>query len=611
MLDYRIDVRRPAAREVDVTLEFAVADVAAGASSDAATVELFLPSWTPGSYLVREFARHLGRVRAVDVATVREVPCRKVAKNRFRIDGAPRGGRVRLHWKVHAAELTVRTADVTDQHALWNHACLLLWPSGADGLLARLTVTVPSGWSVACALTREAASGAADPDHVVTAGGVPVRFAPAPLDRVMDAPLLAGRLARQEFVAAGVAHTVVLEGLGPVETPARLAADLQAIVESAAALFGGPLPYARYLFLCVFTVDGHGGLEHGDSTTLLAPRTALASDKGYFDFVSLAAHEPFHAWNVKRMRPAELWRYDYERENYTEFLWLIEGWTAYYDDLLCLRAGVFSRRQYLDAAARNVNAMLAAPGRFELSLRESSFDAWIRLYRPDANTRNSSQNYYVNGAVAAMCLDLWLRRESRGARSLDDVVRSLWTQTYARGRGYTLADVEQALVAAGGAGAVQFLESLVADRLEPDLGALLAAVGLELRTADTDRCWLGVQFENGTTIVAAVTAGAPAHVAGLHAGDEVLAIDGLRTDPARWQDVWQAVAKVGKPLTVLHARRGLIGSCQVVPQASPGTVSLVPKADADDGALALLASWLPERTAPSGTPSAAAPPTAK
>jgi predicted metalloprotease with PDZ domain len=620
VLEYRIDVRRPAAREIEVVLEFVPGELPGAVDAEPSaegrgqtstrrpdeetSIELFLPTWTPGSYLIREYSRHLGRLQVTDAADGTGLPCRKVAKNRYRIALRARERRVRVGWRVHAHELTVRTADVTAEHAYWNHACLLLWPCGAESVPARLTIRVQDGWDLACTLPRAAR---ADLDPVDGAVSGPIVFAPASFDRIMDTPVLAGRLQRLDWRTRGVPHTVVLDGLGPISVPPRLASDLQAVVEAAADVFEGALPYQRYLFASLFTAEGQGGLEHADCTTLLAPRTALATDKGYLDFVSLAAHELFHAWNVKRMRPAELWRYDYERENYTEFLWLIEGWTAYYDDLLCLRAGVCTRQQYLEAAARNVNAMLAAPGRFALSLRESSFDAWIRLYRPDANTRNSSQNYYVNGAVAAMCLDLWLRRETRGARSLDDVVRALYQSTFSQHRGYTMADVQRVLADVAGAGAGGFLSGLLDGALDPDLRTLLAAAGIALRTNDADRPFLGVQFESASTVVAAVTGGSPAHEAGIAPGDELIALGGVRVDAARWQDVWQSLAKVGAPLPLLYARRGLVATGAVVPRGSPGTVTLAVDATADASARALLAGWLVERPPPATAEIAAAP----
>jgi predicted metalloprotease with PDZ domain len=596
VLEYRLDVLHPANREILVTLEVTPAEAwkgaqAAGPSSDDQSsdgpFDLFLPTWTPGSYLIREFSRHLGRVEALEVATGMPVRCEKVTKNRFRLHTRAPQHRLRITWTAHAHELSVRTADLTAEHAYWNHACVLLWPVNGRALDAGLTVAFPAGWELATALPTAAA-----PRPV--GDGLEIVLRARDLDHAMDSPCLAGRFRRLALPVAGVVHEVVLEGLGPVEVPGRLSTDLAAVIAQAASVFGGALPYAGYTFLCLFAADGHGGLEHAESTTLLMGRTALTTEKGYREFLSLAAHELFHAWNVKRLRPAEFWLYDYENENYTGFLWLIEGWTAYYDDLLCQRAGVFTRAHYLEAAAKNVQAMLAAPGRFRSSLCESSFDAWIRLYRPDANSRNSSQNYYVNGAVAAMCLDLWLRRESQGRRSLDDVLRGLYRTTFENGRGYGWQDVHDALREAGGDAAIAWLGGLVLDRLDPALQEVLGWAGVRVRHRDTDRPYLGVHFDGGTTVVASVTHGSPAFTAGLHPGDEILAVASLRVDGARWADVWNAVAKVGTPVPVLFARRGIVGSCQAVPLASPGSVSLEIDEAADAGAKNLLAGWLPE-----------------
>lgn len=580
-LEYRLDVRRPATREVGLQLEFRPDDHPEAAVADGAC-ELFLPTWTPGSYLLREYSRHLSRVVAKDASTGQAVAVQKTAKNRFRLAGLQKGQRVVVAWTVYAHELSVRTADLTHEHAYWNHACLLLWPVGARAASARLCVSHSADWQVACALPQEPARGE----------GQTVLLA-VDLAAAMDAPVLVGRFQSMAWDVDGVPHEAVFDGLGAVAVPARLVPDLRAVVEQARAVFGGALPYERYLFQCLFTADGHGGLEHAASTTLLMGRAALTSEAGYREFVSLAAHEHFHAWNVKRMRPTEFWDYDYERENHTPFLWLAEGWTAYYDDLLCLRAGVFTRRQYLDAAAKNVQGMLAAPGRFRLSLRESSYDAWIRLYRPDENTRNSSQNYYGNGAVAAMCLDLWLRRATRGAASLDHVVRALYAATFGCGRGYGLDDVHRALAAVGGEGAVALLESLVGDQLDPPLAELLAAFGLRLVARDAERPYLGVHFDGGVT-VGSVSRGSPAYEAGVHPGDELLAVDSLRVDGARWAETWSAVARVDKPVELLLARRGIVLRLTAIPQPSPGTVAIEIDDAATPEAKQLLAGWLPE-----------------
>ena len=202
------------------------------------------------------------------------------------------------------------------------------------------------------------------------------------------------------------------------------------------------------------------------------------------------------------MRPRELWSYDYESENYTRLLWVMEGWTAYYDDLIVARAGRMRHRDYCAAMAKNVQGMRAAPGRFELSLEESSFDAWIRLYRPDENTRNSSQNYYGNGAVAAMCLDLGIRRATQGARSLDDVVRELWASTYEQGRGYELDDVHRAIREVASDELVERLQALVTGPLDPELDDLLSDAGIALQIHDDGKPFLGVALKSGTTRIA-------------------------------------------------------------------------------------------------------------
>lgn len=571
--------------QLDVPLSALPAAATVGSS-----IEFFLPTWTPGSYLIREFARHLSRIEATNPSTGHLLACSKVRKNRFRIDLAAAETSVRLRYRVYAHELTVRTADVTDAHGFWNHACVLLWPVGAPSLPARITVDFPQDWDLACALSIDADP----PDHAAPTGCRRITLRADDMEHAYDSPCLVGTFARCSWQVAEVAHEAVLDGLAGVKPPATLIGDLKRVVEAAAAVFDAPLPYARYLFLCLFTADGHGGLEHRDSTTLLMSRTALHSDKGYREFLALAAHELFHAWNVKRMRPVEFWQYDYENENYTTFLWLLEGWTAYYDDLLCLRAGLMSRSDYLAIVAKSIQAVLTSPGRLRSSLSESSFDAWIRLYRPDENTRNSSQNYYVNGGIAAMCLDLMVRITTGGQRSLDDVLRRLYRGTFGANRGFTAEDVRAAITAETNAAIAEQALALVHGNLTPDLAALLTGVGIRLVVRDTERPYLGIQFEPSNTVVAAVTAEAPAHAAGIQPGDEILAIEDLRVDSSRWQDVFASVARAGTPLNLLLARRGAILRLQATPSNSPGTVSLETDAEATTLAVFLRDQWLPD-----------------
>lgn len=587
-IDYTITVGG-ASGELSVALEIPMpADV-----RDRGRFELFLPTWTPGSYLIREFAKHLSRVEAKDAGNGTPLPLRKIAKNRFEVLETRQVERLRIDYRVYAHELTVRTADVTGDHAFWNHACILLWPVGDDNREARITLDLPAGWDVATALPRSA-----EPSRVqVTRQRITLLA--SGMEHAFDSPVLTGTVQRVPWTTRGIPHEVVLDGLEGVAPPPTLAQDLHRIVEVAADVFGLPLPYERYVFLCLFAADGHGGLEHSESTTLLFSRTSLRSDKGYREFLALAAHELFHAWNVKRLRPAEFWRYDYEQENYTSLLWLLEGWTAYYDDLLCLRAGLLTPADYLGIVAKSIQSLWNTPGRRQSSLHESSFDAWIRLYRPDENTRNSSLNYYAHGAIAAMCMDLEVRAVTNGARCLDHVLRHLYANTFTAGRGFTEHDVWAAFEAIADARVAEQARRLVHDHLEPNLGEVLAGIGVKLELRDTERPHLGLQFDAGATTVGSVTRDSPAHRAGLQPGDEILAIHNLRVTSTTWPDVFQAVAAVGRPLEVLFARRGAVRSTSATPEPGQGTVTLT-LAEASEAIASLRNGWLPS---PRSTPS--------
>ena len=572
-LTFHIDVTRPAERQVHVR--------ATWSEPGAERVEFFLPTWTPGSYLLREYARHVSRVCAYEQGTERPLACVKIAKNRWSVEGAAAG--VELRYRVYTHELTVRTADVDAQHAYWNHACLLLWPRGHRDAEAVLVVDHPIDWSLSCSLQADQVTSEDRRRCTLRASG---------LDEALDAPVLIGHTQRLEWQVDGVDHAIELDGLASIHPPPTLTEDLAAIVRAARDVFGGELPYRRYVFQALFSGDGYGGLEHRDSSTLLMPRTSLTTAKGYRDFLGLAAHELFHAWNVKRMRPDDFWDYDYEAENYTRLLWLIEGWTAYYDDLLVTRAGRMTHAEYCATMAKNIQNMRASPGRLELSLEESSFDAWIRLYRPDEDTRNSSQNYYGNGAVAAMCLDLGIRRATAGERSLDHVLRALWQRTFEQGRGYQLEDVHRAVADVAGGELVDKLVRLVAGPLDPELDDWLRDVGICLEAHDAGKPFLGLALKAGTTRVASVTRGGPACAGGVAPDDELLAFADLRISNSTWQTVLASVASLGEPLAVLVARRGVVRRLEVTPSAGPGTTRLVLDPSPTSAQLNAREAWL-------------------
>ena len=554
-LHFRFDLRAPEQRRIVVSLQVGRATLAQ-ATDGADAAEFFLPTWTPGSYLIREYSKHLGPVLATDLATEKPLRVEKSHKNRFRVHGLAGITKLRLDYWVYAHELSVRTCDVTAEHAYWNHACVLLWPVGKKNLTAEVVVDLPQEWSIAGGCPVVAQPGQA-------------RYALPNLDAALDAPFVAGRLQMIDIESRGVTHRLALDGVDGARIEGKFINDVRTVLERCADVFDGSFPYPRYTFLCLFANSGYGGLEHADSTTLLSPRTALAGGKAYQEFLGLLAHELFHAWNVKRMRPAELWDYDYEVENLTPMLWLAEGWTAYYDDLICRRAQLLTIEDYLAIVAKSMTALWSGMGRFRQSLHDASFDAWIRYYRPDENTRNSTQNYYGNGALAAMVLDLTIRKLTDGARNLDDAIRALYRETFEQGRGYRLDDVERCLTQAAGRDIAPLLAELTRGPLDPDFQPLLAEFGIQMELIDRDRPYLGFALESGTTRAQNVSDDSPAFFAGIAPGDEVLALDGLRVTNDQWADILRSVAVVGQPMRVLVATRGVIRERTITPIAMP------------------------------------------
>ena len=568
----------------------AVADLARTDESDPGTpraVEFFLPAWTPGSYLIREYAKHLGDFRPVDTGSDSALRWRKSAKNRFRIELPEACEQLRITYTLYAHELSVRTSDLTDRHAFLSGASVFLWPVGiGNDADVTVQVRVPDSWDVQTSLVG--ASGATG-EFELRAGG---------LDELIDSPILAGEFEILSFDALGKPHHFILDGLEGLAPRASLVDDTIAIIEHAAAIFGGSVPYEEYKFLCMFADAGRGGLEHLTSSALLAPRTTFGPAKEYRDFMGLIAHEFFHVWNIKRMRPVELWEFDYENENYTELLWVAEGFTAYFDDHLCRRSGVLSVSQYLEIVASGITELHRTPGRHRQSLCEASFDAWIRLYRPDEDTRNSTLSYYGNGALAAMCLDLRIRDETDGERSLDDVVSLLYRETYEQGRGYTFDDVEQTLRSVSGVDLGDLLESLVRKPLDPDFGKALAPFGVELREkCTTPSAYLGVHFKAGTTTLSSLLEDGPADLAGLMPQDELLALEDLRVTSDTWSKVFDETAEADRPLEVLLCRRGRILTADVIPTNRPeGSLTLVVADDSTERQDRLRRGWLFDST---------------
>ncbi|RPH42779.1 MAG: M61 family peptidase [Burkholderiales bacterium] len=503
---------------------------------------LALPAWIPGSYMIREFARHIVRIEARDGRGALRID--KLDKHTWR--AAPARGPLRVSYTVYAWDLSVRAAHLDATHGFFNATSVCLRVIGQEAQPCTVDLEPPPAsvardWKVATTL----------PEAGARRGGFG-RYRAADYDALADHPVEMGRFASIAFEAAGATHEIVVTGRSDVDLE-RLARDLQPVCAAQAALFEPRTkraPFDRYLFLTTAVGDGYGGLEHRDSTALLCGRNDLPwpgmqeSTDGYRTFLGLASHEYFHAWHVKRIKPAAFVPYDFDREAYTRLLWIFEGFTSYYDDLMLVRAGAISRGDYLKALARTVSLVQRAPGRTVQSVAESSFDAWIKYYRQDENSPNSVVSYYAKGSLVALAIDLAVRAKTGGRASLDDAMRLMW-ERYGRDfhapgggpgamqRGLPEEAFPALLREATGVALDPALARWVDGTAELPLAKLLAPFGVTLAFAPADPApTLGIRTGGRGADLSITTAysGGAAHRAGLSAGDVLVACDGLRID---------------------------------------------------------------------------------
>lgn len=497
---------------------------------------LVMPVWTPGSYLVREFERNVQDFTAKDAAG-QPLKWEKTNKNTWKV--TTNGSRDwHAYYRVYANELSVRTSELNSSHAYWNSANLLMYLDGFLKSPSTVRVLAPDVWKIATGLP-----GVADQRNTFRAENFDVLY---------DSPFEVSNFKSLLFNVKGVPHRIVIDGEGNYD-PERMRRDVQKIVETQVELMGGEVPYRDYTFILHLRSNAGGGLEHLNSTSLGYPRfgftirggdraTSASPNAGegqrdYRSFLSLVAHEFFHLWNVKRIRPDALGPFDYTQENYTKLLWVAEGITDYYADVSLRRAGLISEGDFLSATARSFQALQNTPGRLVQSVEESSYDSWIKFYRPDENTVNSQVSYYDKGAILGLLLDLEIRKRSNGAKSLDDVLRYLYTEFFKKERNYTPSDFQKAAEMAAGGSLEEFFAKYVRSTDELDYNSALEAAGLRLDKGATgptgqpvERVYFGadVRQEDDRLMVTRVYAGSPAYDQGLNTGDQIVALDNAR-----------------------------------------------------------------------------------
>jgi predicted metalloprotease with PDZ domain len=504
-----------------------------------------MPAWIPGSYMIRDYARHVVAIRAESDG--REVALEKLDKSRWR--AAVTARELTLILEIFAHDESVRGAHLDTSHGFFNGTCVFPAVVGQEALACDVEIHAPEApygksWRVATSMRRDTAK-------QYGFGG----YTASDYAELIDHPVECGQLSIGEFDAHGIPHAIAVRGNTRVDM-ARLCRDLQTVCEQHIAFLGAPDDLDRYLFLLNAPGSGYGGLEHRWSSALICGRDNLPArgDEGVSDeyrtFLGLVSHEYFHLWNIKRMKPAAFTPYDLSQEVHTGLLWVFEGITSYYDDLALLRSGLIDVRSYLELLGQAMTRVMRGAGRRRQSIEESSFDAWTKFYKQDANAPNAIVSYYAKGALVALCLDLKLRTLSEGRCSLDAVMREAWQRWGQSGVGMPERGFEQLCQEVSGIDLQDFFDATVRGTGELPLSTLLKACGIDLEmrrsTGGKDKggkpadaaavpdVWLGAKLavQNGKTLFVSVDNGGPAELAGVSPNDELIALDGLRVDLA-------------------------------------------------------------------------------
>ena len=511
-------------------------------------LKLKMPVWAPGSYLVREFAKN---VEDFQVKSKGEpAKFEKSDKNTWTINLKEQDA-VDVTYKVYANELSVRTSFVNDQHAYINGTSVFMYVDGLKENPSKVIVKPYKEWK---AISTGLKSGK-DKWELMADN----------YDILADSPIEIGNQKVFDFTAAGTFHHVAMFGEGNYNED-TLKKDMARIVEACTKVFADA-PNKEYTFIIHNITVPSGGLEHINSTTLQVNRWTYSPKKNYKDFLSLVAHEYFHLWNVKRLRPVELGPFNYDKENYTSMLWLSEGFTSYYDEHMMRRVGIANEKEYLETFADDISAIENQPGNKVQSAAESSFDAWIKHYRPNENSYNNTISYYSKGIVLAGILNLEILNATAGEKGLDDVMRYLYENFYKKGnKGITESDMQKAVETIAGKSMEQFFKDHVNGTKTIDYAKVLEYAGLEIKNANPDsaKVSLGANLveKEGKLTVRSVIRGSSAYDGGLNAEDEVIAVNGYRVNNDKLAKIL-ANKNIGDKITVTVSRDDVIKNIDV------------------------------------------------
>jgi predicted metalloprotease with PDZ domain len=538
-------------------------------------MQIWLPVWTPGSYLIREYARNIESISAVDADSGKSLVIEKTSKNRWSIQ-CEKSSYVRVHYTLYCREPSVRTNWVEEEYGFLTGAATFLTIDDQVTRPHSVEIIPPTSWpSIACSLPRidnslEETAQESDSDESIS--HCFSRIASS-FDELVDSPMLMGDIAVRAFEVSGRLHYLACYGTNGAWDLDQATRDCAQIVAVQHA-FWGEVPYPSYWFINL-AIESYGGLEHDNNTVLVTSHWAMRKRASYVEWLGLVSHEFFHTWNVRRLRPRNLVQYDYETEQYVPELWIAEGVTSYFDDLFVLRAGLSTYEEYLGLLNKTIQQVEDAPGRLVQTLKDSSFDTWIKHYRPDENSTNSRISYYTKGAVVAFLLDIHLRQLTDDRYSLADVMRRLWQRH--RSSGYTLADFESIASEFAGRDLSAWFEKHV-HRSDPlDYQPALDWLGLKIDSASSDSSdaangsskpndkvtkaeteWdLGCEtaYRDGRIVITKVLRGSRASESGLQVDDELIAIGGYRLPKENWKERLQCYRQ-DQDLSATISRRG-------------------------------------------------------
>jgi len=507
-----------------------------------------MPVWTPGSYMIRDYA---GKVQN-ETATDNKGQCRsseKISKNTWRVQT---GGskEINFSYRVYCNELTVRTSEVTSEHAFLNNSGVFMFVRGYENLPCRLNINLPKQWKEVSTGLEQTGKNKYRADNY---------------DVFIDCPVEVGNQTILEFQIKKIPHKICLVGTGNYDAK-KLIKDFRMIAETQIKFFNGKIPYKDYTYIVQLVEKGGGGLEHLNSFVVQFPRLNFNDAKMYRKFLGLVSHEFFHLWNVKRIRPEALGPFNYDRENYTQSLWVAEGWTSYYDNVLLRRTGLINNEEYLEFLEHEVNDIMRFSGRFHQPLRESSFDTWIKFYKKDENTNNAQVSYYTKGALVATMLNIEIMTETNCNKSLDEVMLNLYDDYTKNPRvGYTEDRVKQLCESLCGKSLDDFWRKYLDGTDELPIAEYLARCGVIMVDENASvKCSLDIESksENGKLLIVKVFANGSAYSAGLSSGDELLAIDGYRVDTELMNKII-ADKKAGEEIEVMISRKGIMRNIKV------------------------------------------------